>query len=256
MSNPLILDYEESNPDAKETILLVHGFPLDNRMWSAQLKGLPAHYRVIAPTLRARGQSPASEDAWSLSDHADDLAATLDHLNISKVHLVGLSMGGYILFEFWRRHAERLLSLVFTNTRAKDDPPEGKIGRETVAKDVLAQGSQILTPIMLPKLLAPNASQEVKDLISQMISQTPAQTTAHDALAMRDRPDSTADLASIQLPTLVIHGAEDTLIPPTEAQSMAKMLPHGRLELILGVGHMSPMEAPDEFNRILVEFVA
>lgn len=248
------LGYDEAG--SGEVLLLVHGFPMDRRIWRHQLGGLSDIRRVVAVDLRGRGKSPApAEGGWSLDDHAGDLAGTIDSLGVEQVDLGGISMGGYIVFAFLRRYPEKVRSLILVSTRATPDPPEYRTGRVTTAERARKFGTAALAGSMLPNLLAKDAPQSVYEEAVQMLEALPGDTSANDSLAMKDRPDSTAMLASIAVPTLVIEGAGEQLLPPGTAKGMADAIPGARLASIPGGGHFVPMENPDGVNDAVRNFL-
>jgi 3-oxoadipate enol-lactonase len=241
-----------------EVLLCIHGFPLDRTLWRHQVRELSKTRRVLAPDLRGRGASPLRPEdaaAWTLDDLADDLAATLDAKGIEKIDLMGLSMGGYVAFAFLRRHASRVRSLVLANTKADADSAEGRTGRSDTAHRILTQGMAPLADGMIPKLLASRATPEVGEWVRAMFLGTPPETAAADSLAMRDRPDSTPDLAAIAVPTLVIHGEHDVLMPVAGAHAMAHRIPGAQFVVIPGAGHLSPLEQPEAVNAVIGLFM-
>ncbi|MGH2703591.1 MAG: alpha/beta fold hydrolase [Actinomycetota bacterium] len=237
-------------------LILVHAFPLDRRMWRGQLQGLSDLRRVVAVDLRGRGRSAGLGDgAWGLDDHADDLAATVESLGETQADFAGVSMGGYILFALWRRHPECIRSLALIDTRAQDDPPEGKANRERVAALAKEHGSSALVDEQLPKLLGPAPGGQVQALVREMIEQTPGATAAADSLAMRDRPDSVMDLTSVDVPALVIHGVDDAIVPLPQAELMAELIPGAHFAPIPAAGHLAPLENPEAVNLALRELL-
>ena len=254
MPEPMDLAYEErgSGPVA----VFVHGFPLDRRMWIGQLAGLAKVRRCAAIDLRGHGLSKdAKPDGYSMDVFADDIAKTLDDIGADTIDLVGLSMGGYVLFSFWRRHRDRLRSLVFCDTKAEADSEEGKKGREATAATVREKGMEILWEGLKGKMFGPTPPEDVTHRAYQMFLSTDPDVAAADALAMRDRPDSTADLARIEVPVLWIHGKDDALMPADAGRATAEKIPGAKFVPISG-GHMAPMEYPDEANAVLSEFFA
>jgi 3-oxoadipate enol-lactonase len=242
-------------------LLLVHGFPLDHTMWAAQIDELSKKYRVIAPDLRGLGRSRKDPlPKMSMSQFADDLAALLDALGIFEpVVYCGLSMGGYIAFQFWRKYAARLRGLILCDTRATADSPEIAAGRHVMAERVLREGSMPLVDSMIPRLFAETTRQQhpqtVEKLRSVMISNDPRGIAAA-ALGMAERPDMTAELGRIGCPTLVIVGQHDMISPPAEMRGIAEAIPGSKYVEIPEAGHMSPMEAPAAVNAAIAEFLA
>ena len=239
-------------------VVLVHGFPLNRSMWDPQLGWLRSVGRVVAPDLRGFGASEAgTAGPLTMEQHADDLAALLDHLGVREPAIFcGLSMGGYVLFRLWARHRGRVRGLVLADTKASADTPEAREGRLQMARAAAEQGSPAPAMAMLPRLLSP-ASQDrpIAEQVKAMIASTPAQTVADAQRGMAARQDSTDLLASIDVPVLVVVGAEDVITPSSEAQAMVERLPNARLEIIPGAGHLANLENPDAFNQALMRFV-
>jgi pimeloyl-ACP methyl ester carboxylesterase len=192
---------------------------------------------------------------FSMDLFADDLARTLDAMGADQADLAGLSMGGYVLFAFWRRHRARVRSLIFIDTKAEEDTTEGKAGREKTAELVASQGMGALWDQLGPKLTAPNPSEAVTGKLQAMFASTSPEVAAADALAMRDRPDSVGDLATIDVPVLWLHGEQDQLFPIEGARASAEKTPGARFVSIPNGGHVCPMENPDAVNAAIREFL-
>src|SRR5690606_701252 len=137
-----------------DAVLFVHGFPLDSRMWSEQLERIPRRFRLLAPDLRGFGSTARGDAALSMDRFADDLAGLLDHLGIERVVVCGLSMGGYVAFALWRRHADRIRALVLCATRASADTEEVRRGRFALAGRVQESGSRVAADEQIPRLLS------------------------------------------------------------------------------------------------------
>jgi len=250
------LELELDDRGAGPALLFVHGYPLNGTLWRHQAGAFPG-WRTLVPDLRGMGRSDAPDLGYSMATYADDLAALLDAIGVDDVILVGLSMGGYVAFEFLRRHRPRVRALVLADTRAQADSAEGRKARETAMADVREGGAPLIAEQMLPKLLAGDASDELRQEVRAMISAAPVAGILGALAAMRDRPDSTELLAELGgLPTLVIVGAQDAITPPREAEAMAKAIPGARLAVIPEAGHLTPLEQPEEFNRHLRTLLA
>src|SRR5258708_1916754 len=208
-----------------EPIVLVHAFPLDGRMWETQRSELVGIFRVIVPDLAGFGRSASAGARASLDAHADDVAHLFDILGIERATVVGLSMGGYIALAFARRHPKRLARLGLADTRAGTDSPEGKAARDQNIALVSKEGVAPLVERLRSKLLSPGASADVVALVRSLgAAQPPAALQA--ALApMRNRADSSALLASLDVPVAVIVGDADAITPAEEARAMAPALP-------------------------------
>jgi len=225
-------------------------------MWIPQLAGLAKLRTCVALDLRGHGLSSDEQPSnYSMDLFADDIARTMDAMGAETADLAGLSMGGYVLFAFWRRYPQRVRSLIFIDTKAEADTDEGKAGREKTAADVSANGMSPLVDGLMPKLFGSAPSDEVKDKTRKMFLDTLPAVAAADALAMRDRPDSVADLAGITVPVLWLQGEEDALMPPDGARATAEKIPGAVFKTIPGGGHLSPMENPEAANAAIAEFL-
>lgn len=249
-----ILGFDEAGRGP--VLLLVHGFPLDRRMWSRQLEALADVRRCIAVDLRGRGRSGHFEPGgWRMEDYADDVDRTIQSVGVEQADVAGLSMGGYVAMALWGRRPERIRSLILIDTRPGEDSPEQKERRLKTAELVREKGTAPLIEGMLPSLFGRHAPDEVREEARRMCEETPGETAALDSLAMRDRPDFTADLTSVEVPALVAHGVEDEIVPFQAAEQMAALIPGARLVPVPNAGHLAPMENPDAVNAALREFL-
>ena len=241
-------------------LLLIHGFPLDHAMWNAQIDALAAHCRVVAPDLRGFGASGVTPGKVTMEQFAADLASLLDALGIGgRVVVCGLSMGGYVAWQFWCQYAARVRALILCDTRAAADAPEVAAGRLATADRVLREGPGVLVEAMMPKLLAPSTaagSPELAEALRRVIERTDPRGIAAALRGMAERPDVTARLGEITCPALVIVGAEDAISTPQEMGTIARAIPGARLVEISGAGHMSPVERPQQVSAAIVEFLA
>jgi pimeloyl-ACP methyl ester carboxylesterase len=235
-------------------ILLLHAFPLHHAMWEPQLSLLSSRFRVIVPDIRGFGQSqPASP--WTMEEMADDLNELLDRLNIESCVVAGVSMGGYIALPFWSKYAQRVNKLILANTRARADNETEKRARDEMIAAIQQHGAGILPDRMLPRLLMPNASPDVVRTVRTMIEQAEASAAAYAVMAMRDRSDFSATLHKVKCPALVVTGEKDVIIRLEDSRDMAAAIPGARFVAIPESGHLSNLENPKEFNRVLLEFL-
>lgn len=239
-------------------VLFAHGFPLDHRMWEGQLAPLSADRRLLVPDLRGFGESDGSGPVVPMHRYADDLAELLDRLEVTEpVHFVGLSMGGYVAFEFARRHRRRLRSLVLCDTRAGTDTDEGRQGRLKLAERVLTEGTGFVAETLVPRLFAQKTLAErarVVDLVRSEIAAASPEGTAAASLGMAERADSTALLPTLDLPVLVLVGSEDQISPADEMRRMAAAIPGAEFHALPDAGHMAPLEDPAATNAHLAAF--
>ena len=239
-------------------IVFVHGFPLDGSMWRAQVEAFAETHTVIVPDLRGFGRSDVTTGTVSMARFADDLAEMLDELDVNNpVCLCGLSMGGYIAFEFERRHGQRLSSLVLCDTKSAADSPEAQQNRLATAERVTHEGAEFLADAMIARLYSQKTRLRRPDLIEatrSVIRQAPQGGVAAASRGMAARRDATEWLGRINLPTLVVVGAEDLLTPPDEVENFSRKIPNSRFVCLQDAGHMVPQERADAFNERLTTF--
>lgn len=234
-------------------VVLLHAFPLHAGMWEPQLEGLSDRCRVVAPDLLGFGGTDAPEDpgAYSVDRWADGVAALLDHLGLDGVVLGGLSMGGYVTFAFLRRHRHRLAGLVLADTRPGPDTPEVAERRTAQARQIAEEGTRRLIETLLEGLLGEHTRAHRPAVVesARRLMANPASGFVGALEAMKRRPDSTPDLPSIDVPTLVVVGNDDRASPPETAREMADAIPCASLAVIPHAGHLSNLEEPEAFNR-------
>jgi pimeloyl-ACP methyl ester carboxylesterase len=253
--NSIQLSYDDVGTDLP--IVFLHAFPLDRSMWAPQVGALVRQGRCIAPDLRGLGASTPAPP-YSMDQYADDVAALLDVLGTRPVVLVGLSMGGYIAFAFWRRHRARVRALVLADTRAGADTDEGREKRRRLIEVARSRGSATVADMQIASMVSEATRQrrpEVAEAVRAMMAAAPAEGIVGALEAMMARPDSTPTLATIDVPTLIVVGKEDTLTPPNEAQAMHEQVRGSRLEVLTQAGHISNLERPAAFTHVLSEFV-
>ena len=237
-------------------ILFLHAYPFNASMWEPQLASLPPGWRGIAVDMPGFGSSPGAPT--TLEAYADELVGLLDHLELERAVLCGLSMGGYAALSVVRRHPGRVRALVLCDTRAKADSPEAKAGRQAQAQRLPQDGMGPTIETMLPKLItrANRINQpQLRSRVEDMMKSTSPAAAARALLAIANRPDSTELLRDIVAPTMVIVGAEDEITPAGDSQTMARAIRGARLEVIADAGHLSNMEQPALFNAALRSFL-
>jgi 3-oxoadipate enol-lactonase len=240
-------------------ILFVHGFPLNHTMWLAQIDEFKKTHRVIAPDLRGFGGTDGALYAVSMEQFADDLADLLDALAVEEpVTFCGLSMGGYIAWQFVQRHPARVAKLIVCDSRAAADSPEAAANRLKMADIVLKEGPEIVAWGMVPKLFAQCTTEHCPQVIERvrqmMLSSHPvAIAAAHRGMAVR--PDVTEWLPTLRIPTLVLCGEHDAISPAAEMKTIAEAIPHAHFALIPNAGHMAPMEQPEAVNAAMRRFI-
>ena len=240
-------------------LLLIHAFPLNAAIWQPQRRDLTRRWRVISFTLPGFGRGGPFTPGSGIDDCADMAAELLDELRIERATVAGCSMGGYITLAMYRRHPERVAGMILANTRAGADSPEAAANRAAQAASVREGGLEGFLAGMREKLLGPSTranAPEVLRLLDEMLATATVEGTAGMLEAMARREDSSALLAASAVPVCLIAGAEDTLIPPAEAEAMQRLLPSAELHVLPSSGHLSCLERPELFNNIVDNFLA
>ncbi len=238
-------------------VVLLHGFPHDRSIWSAQLRGLSGQCRCIAPDLRGFGESDVAPP-YSMDQYADDVALLLDALRIERAVIAGLSMGGYVTLAFWRRHAERVLALILADTRAPGDTAESAAKRRELAAVAKAHGGAAVADAMIAGMIGKRTRQRHPELVTHihgMLASAPTAGVIGALDALVARPDSTATLATIDVPTLIVVGEDDALTPVADARALHAGIADSALEILKGAGHLSNVERPAAFNHVAIEFL-
>jgi len=238
-------------------VVLVHGFPLDGRMWEQQVAALSDRYRVVAVDLPEFGKS-ASRGEFTMDSLAEAIHDHLVAINARPCVLAGLSMGGYIALAFAKKYPSDLVGLMLVDTKAEEDTAQAKEGRGKMIEVARTQGSKAIAEQMMPKMISEQRlkhSPAVVGRLREIMENCPAKTIEHALAAMRDRPDRTEMLASIAAPTLIIVGQEDAITPPKVAEEMKKQIPKAELVIVPGAGHMSPMEQPSLVTNAMRQFL-
>lgn len=238
-------------------LVLVHAFPLHGGLFEGQ-RPLAEDRRLVIPDLPGFGRSAPPMGPGSMPALAGAVCLAMDRARLKTAALCGVSIGGYILLEMMRRCPERVDALILCDTRAEADAPEALAAREEGI--ALARTGKVrqVAGAMPPKLLAPTsyADDGIRGAVEGMAAEAHGLGVAFALEAMRDRPDSRPDLASIDVPTLVLVGEQDALTPPDAAKVMADGIPGAKLKVLPGAGHLSPLEAPEAFNAAVRAFLS
>jgi 3-oxoadipate enol-lactonase len=256
------LNVTGSGPTAPaRTLLLLHAFPLAAEMWQPQLSTVPPGWRFIAPDLRGFGQSPPSGPSVlaSMDDHAEDVVALLDHLELDRAVVGGLSMGGYVAFALLRLAPERVAGLVLADTRPEADDDTARANRDRMTETLEHGGAAAVIERLLPNLLGATTRTSKPDVVRQVRELALAQSDEgirHGIQSLKSRRDSTPLLAGIRCPALVVVGDEDQITNVDVARALHGRISGAELVVLKGAGHLSNLEQPGEFNQALSRFLA
>ena len=246
--------------DAEPAIVLLAGFPLTRDIWIQNARTLVASHRVIAPDLRGAGASSVPPGPYLMEAMAGDVAAVLDALGIERATIVGHSLGGYVALAFARMYAERVERLALVCSRAAADTPERARWRNELADRAEATGSVgEIVDAVIPTLFAPQTARlhpELERSAREIAGRNDVRGLAAllRGMALRDPADDIAP--DLDMPVLVVAGAEDRVVAPAESAAMAALFPNARLEMFEATGHMPMLEEPERLGRVLLEFLA
>lgn len=256
------LRYLEAAPRAGDrprgTLILLHAFPLNARMWQGQLALAETGWRVIAPQLRGFDGGAGDPPAASVDDYAGDVIDLLDALHLHQAVVAGLSMGGYVAFALLRLAARYVQGLILADTRAQADTPEGIAGRTRLLQLVQDKGPSAVAEELIPKLLGATSLASRPAVVERVRSLALANSSEAIAGAIRalmTRPDSTPLLGAIHVPTLIVVGEEDTVTPPAASDEMHRAIAGSALVRIPQAGHLSNLEQPALFDAALAAFL-
>ena len=239
-------------------VLLLHPFPANHGFWLPVASALSMRYRLILPDLRGHGDSDIGEGPATMEKHSADIFHVMDDAGVSRAPLVGVSIGGYALFEFWRKHRDRVAALGLCNTKAPADAPEARAARLQAANDVIEYGTEPFFESMIPRLLGKSTRELRPDLVEgalRMMRKMSSEDVAQVQRGMAARPDSIETLKTINVPTLLMTGEEDILTGANEAQLMHQHIFHSQVRVLPKAGHYSPWERPEEAGKVLRQFL-
>jgi 3-oxoadipate enol-lactonase len=239
-------------------VVLLHPFPCDHEFWDPVLPALESRYQLILPDLRGHGDSEIGEGPALMQKHVADIVRVVDRAGIGKAAFVGCSIGGYILFEFWRRFRARVTSLTLCDTRPQADTAEARANRLKAADAVLQQGTEQFLEAMIPKLMGRTTLAARPDLVAGvrvMMRKMSAEDISLVQQGMAARPDSVPDLKSINVPTLIVIGEEDVLSTVADGELMRRDIAGSQLKVIPKAGHYAPWEQSEAVGAILRQFL-
>jgi 3-oxoadipate enol-lactonase len=239
-------------------VVLLHPFPAHHELWKPAAQALVSRYRVILPDLRGHGDSGVGGGPATMAKHADDLARILDEEGVGRAPFVGVSIGGYVLLEFWRKYRGRVAALGLCNTKAQADTAEPRAQRLQAAAEVMERGTEPFFESMIPKLLGETTRRTRPDLVEgalRMMRKMSPEDVALVQRGMAERPDSVETLKTINVPALIVTGDEDVATGVAEAELMRRNISGSEMRVIARAGHYSPWEQPEEVGKIVRRFL-
>ncbi len=239
-------------------LFLLHPFPANHEFWLPVAEALGTRYKIILPDLRGHGDSQAGIGPATMEKHAADIARIMEDTEVDRAPFVGVSIGGYALFEFWKRHRDRVTALGLCNTKAPADSVEARNGRLQAANEVLERGTEPFFQGMLPKVLASTTREMRPDLVEgvlRMMRKMSPQDVAEVQRGMAQRADSVEILKTINVPTLLVTGDEDTSTGIKEAELMRQHIAGSQLRVVRKAGHYAAWEQSEEVGKLLRQFL-
>lgn len=239
-------------------IVLLHPFPCNHHIWETIADRLSTRYRVILPDLRGHGDSETGDGPATMAKHAWDVLRVCEEVGVVRAAFCGNSIGGYVIFELWRRQRERFRGMVLCGTKAGADDAEARANRFKAAEKVEREGPEQFVEEMIPRLLGESTRRNRPDVVERariMMRKMTVSGIAAVQRGMAQRPDSRGTLATINVPTLVLVGDEDIATPRAEAEIMSKGIAGSKLSVVPGAGHYIPLERDDEVHALLRNFL-
>jgi 3-oxoadipate enol-lactonase len=239
-------------------VILLHPFPANHEFWLPVAEVLATRFQLILPDLRGHGDSGIGEGPATMEKHAADISRVMDDADVGRAPLIGVSIGGYALFEFWRRHRGRVAALGLCNTKAPADTSEARAARLQAANEVLERGTEPFFQSMIPRLLGRSTRETRPDRIEgalRMMRTMSPEDVAQVQRGMAERPDSVDTSKTINVPTLLVTGDEDVLTGVNEAELMRQHISGSQLRVIAKAGHYSPWEQPEEAGKLVRQFL-
>jgi pimeloyl-ACP methyl ester carboxylesterase len=237
-------------------LVLLHGFTQDSRVWKSQIETLSKDFTVIAWDAPGAGQSEDPPEDFNVTNWAECLAGLLDSVIVEQAHILGLSWGGLLAQEFYRRYSDRVLSLILADTYAgwsgslSESIAQARL--EACIRDSSLPPNDLVSKY-LPGMFSDSPRPETKDALSQIMLDTHSLGFRLMATALAIA-DTRALLPHIQVPTLLIWGEADKRSPINVAHQMHDAIHGAKLEVILGAGHVSNLEQPEQFNQFVKDF--
>ncbi|HKV89808.1 MAG TPA: alpha/beta fold hydrolase [Thermoplasmata archaeon] len=240
------------------SVVFLHGYPLNRGMWATQLETLSDRHRIVLPDLPGFGTASGEPVPDTLAGFAAAVAKTLDKAIGGPATIVGHSFGGYIALQLYQDRPDLFHGLVLVSTRSEADAPEAKAKRLATAQRLQTPGEKLDVDAAAQGLVAEAVWKEqgaLADAVRGLVASAPNPALVGALKAIADRPDLTPVLAKIGVPTLVVWGAADALIPPERTQTLVPAIPGARGVEIPKAGHLSPLEAPEAFDAAVKRFL-
>lgn len=257
-ANNLGISYTDEGPKTAQSIIFIHGFPLNKSMWENQVEALKLSYRAITYDIRGQGNTNNGGDVYSIELFVNDLIGLMDALEIEKTILCGLSMGGYIALKAVENNPNRFNALILSDTNCSGDLPE-TITHRMRTIEIIEEGTvgkyadESLKKLFTAESFTANTA--LVESVREMIVNTSKPSLCKTLRALAEREETCSKLNTIMVPVLILVGSDDQITPPEAAQLMHEKIKDSTLHIIENAGHLSNLEKPGEFNNHLKKFL-
>lgn len=236
------------------TLVLLHPFPLDGGFWAPMWRELDLPVHVVTPDFPGFGQDTFVPEVVGIASFADHVADLVRESGRPAV-VCGLSLGGYVALALVARHPECVRGLVLANTRGEADTEEARRNRDRAIDTIRIDGFDVWRNNFVPKLLRPEPAPQVLDQVWTMAAAQSPEAVIRALEALRDRPDRSAELGDIRVPTTVVAGADDQITPPEAIEALVAGIPGATQRVIADAGHLTAVEQPATFASIVRELL-
>lgn len=250
--------YSDDGNDAGPAIIFIHGFPFNKSMWHFQVAALKDKYRLITYDVRGHGKTDIGTEDFTIDLFTKDLIALIDELELEKVALCGLSMGGYIALDAMEKHPERIEALILCDTQCSAETAEAAEKKMKAIEIIKVNRMGQFADESIKNLFAPesyNTKQEEVAAVLEMIMDTNTEALCKALEALATRRSTCEKLHEINVPVLVLVGTEDRVTPPAASRLMSAKIPTSKMITIIHAGHVANMENPQAFNEAFINFM-
>ncbi|MEN3038755.1 MAG: alpha/beta fold hydrolase [Candidatus Kryptonium sp.] len=256
--NGINIDYNFYEVEDSPTIVFVHGFPFNQKMWNPQVEALKGKCSILTYDGRGLGESETGDGQFMFENLVDDFIELLRNLKIGKVVACGLSMGGYIILRAYEKQPSMFHALILCDTRAEADGNEAKLRRAQMLHILKFHGKEKFADEFIKTVLSPKTFEEKKEIVTfvyDMITQNNEIGIAGNLIALATRTDTTHIIEKIDVPVLIVVGEDDALTPPSLAQSLHAKIKNSQIVVIPSAGHLSNVENSEKFNEAIISFL-
>jgi 3-oxoadipate enol-lactonase len=249
-ANGGVVHFASEGADGAHTLVFINSLGTDFRIWDAMIGPLAKRYALLRYDKRGHGLSELIAGEASMTDYASDLAALMDEQGVKRATIVGVSIGGLIAQELYRRRPQLVASLVLCDTGAKIGTEESWASR---ISDISAGGIEAIADAIMQRWFSADfCAHRAADLAGwrAMLTRTPVAGYLQACGALR-RADLRAYAGAIKVPTLCVVGEEDGSTPVPQVRELSKLIGRAKIEIIAGAGHLPSIEKPEVLTALI-----